>query len=361
MATAGARLPTAGGLSPLGIVQARLSELNRQHGAFTVKPPEVLTEMAGLNEQLLKLSQVKPVLSKPTLSTNNLVVVSAEGGPKLSTPANTLVEEFHQNVSDALAMATFDTRNTHGAEGIAKQSAAFAAAAIAGNGKIESALYDVFFDTVRKGSDGLASSFTPLGTPNGAKVAEFQAALVKGREVTTDAMPSVLAALDNARGVPVKGRLDYQLEVQQALKNTRLDDLADMLATQLKTTNGKTGLQLKQELGIIVPEEDSRQAEISRIVVRRPSEGPMTPREKEVFGLKSRLDQAVFLGQQIHRAAFGDGARPDMQWVDLAATQGRFDAYDASHLSTYRNALKTDPKNAFLHALWEFYKETWPK
>ena len=348
MPAAGVRPAVGGGLSALGKLQARLSELNRRHAAFTVKPPAVLAEIAALNKQLLELSQARP-----------MVMVSAEG-PKLSDHASTLVEEFHKNVNGALSMANFDQRNTRGAEGIAKQAAAFASAAISGNGKIETALYDVFRDTVVKGSNGLAKSFTALGTPNGAK-AEFEAALAKGREVMTEAMPRLLAVLDEARGAAVKAPRDYQLEVQQTLRHTRLEDMADMLATELKVTNGKSGQQLKQELGIIVPEEDSRQAEISRIVVRRPDEPATTDREKEVLGLKNRLEQAVFLGQQIHRAAFGDGTRPDPRLIDPAASQQLFTAYDAHKVNVYTQALKSDPNTAFTRALWVVYKETWPK
>lgn len=338
-------------------VQARISELQRQHPGFQ-KPPDVLNELRTLQTTLTQLA--RPTRFGPTLGTEGAWVPSFESR-SLSPKAVKLVSDFVSTSRQALTTQGFETRNAVSAEGVATQAAAFTTAAISGDAKVEAALYEVFRSTAVKAGEALALGFSPDGRPNPTMRAQFEGALASSRQVVADAMPRLMAALDQARGRPVKAPRDYQVTLQQVLKRTRLEDLAEMLKGEMKLPNSKTGPQLVEEMGIIVPEEDARQGEISRIATRRKAEVPLTLEERELLALKNRLEQTVQLAQQVHRAAYGDGVRPDPSFIDPAMHESTFSSYDGNKARVYSTARAIDPDRAFARTLFEVYKDTWPK
>jgi hypothetical protein len=351
--------PGARPLSNVGEVQARMTELQRQFPGFQ-KPIEVLEELRTLQTTLSQLSRPHPTRLLPTLGVEGPFVGNLEAR-SLSPKATTLVNQLVATTQQALKTQGFDARNALNAEGVATQAAAFTTAAISGDSKVEAALFEVFRATAAKAGQSLALGFSLDGKPNPAMRAPFEGALAGSRQVVADAMPRMLAALDEVRGRPVKAPRDYQLAMQQVLKRTRLEDMAELLKGEMKLSSTKTGPKLREDMGIIVPEEDSRQGEIDRIPLRRSSEVPLAPAEREMLALKNRLEHAVQLAQQVHRAAYGDGVRPDPKLIDPNAYSGAFNAYDAQKVKIYSAAQAIDSSKAFARTLFEVYKDTWPK
>lgn len=344
------------GISQVGPSEAQLvqiQELQQRLAAIRVQQgfsPTV--EVRRLELELLALQHPERVGT--TLGPEGIF-----SGGKLSEPTVRVTNDLALAAQKAVAQPTFDERNRVGAEGVAKQAAAFTTAAIDGNPTVEAAIRDVFRTTALKVGELLRVGFQADGLrANALMQGDFNAGLRAGQQTALNDMPKLLAAIDGAWGTSVRTEPEYAATVKDVLNRTRLDDVKVLVEKQLGVQSASTGDQLKQQLGIIVPEEDARQANLAGFPVRQPNESALTPSELQIVTLKNRFEHMVKQTQAIHAAAYTG----DTTHVDPMAARGTFAPYDVQKNKLYASNQLNDPGGrAFALAVYDTAKDTWPK